>query len=187
MIKSTDGGETWSALQQDLDPDVHQIIVHPTEPDRLLISTGGGHGKRGDLEGLALYRSEDAGATWSPMAMEFDQEYSVPIVMHPTNPDILYSALARGPANRWTGPEGADGALIKSSDGGSSWQALDAGAKVSAHYAAAIAIHPSNPDRVYVSTRKGELFESRDGGTTWSDLDVEVPSVNVVDLKAVEV
>jgi hypothetical protein len=41
----------------------------------------------------------------------------------------------------------------------------------------AIAISPSDADRLYVATRKGRVYESRDGGDSWSDLGVEVGPV----------
>ena len=181
MIKSTDGGETWSRLENGLDADAHTLVQHPEDMDRLFLATGGGGS---DI--AALFRSEDAGASWKPMATNFKWTYSIPLVMRPDNPDVLYSALANNAPNNWRRrDEGAQTIVVRSKDGGDSWDRIDPGfPEIEKHYAEAIAIHPSEPDRMFLATRSGALYSSPDAGETWADLKVRVPEV--ADMKAVE-
>ncbi len=185
MLKSTDSGRSWKLLNRGLDADVHTIVVDPRNPNRLFAATGGHDYRKGITPGRALYRSQDGGQSWAPTAMDFPHEYSVPLVMHPENPDILYSAVAKGQPGQWRKrPTGAESLVIRTKDGGKSWQPLDGTiSEISKNFAEAIAIDPSDPNRLYAALRSGELYASRDGGDKWAKLEVKVPSVS--DMKCV--
>ncbi len=186
MLKSTDGGASWTLLNKNVDADAHTLVSRPDDPSHLYLATGG-HSARGvGAPGKALYQSEDGGESWSPMAMEFDLTYSIPMVLHPDDPDIVYSALANGIARTWRGREdGAQAKVIRSKDGGATWQVLETTPEITRNYAEAIAIDPQEPDNVFVATRPGELFGSRDGGDTWASLGVQV--AEVANMQAVHV
>jgi len=179
MVKSTDGGNTWRLLDRDLDADVHTIVVRPDRPERLFVSTGGHDSRLGHAPGRALYESADGGETWLPMAMEFAQEYGVPLVLHEDKPDVLFAVVASGTPSTWRGKaEGANSLLIRSSDAGASWQVLETGyPEIQRDFPGAIAISPADADLVYVATRKGRVYQSENGGDSWSDLCVEVGPV----------
>jgi photosystem II stability/assembly factor-like uncharacterized protein len=187
MLKSTNGGASWEVLNQDLDADVHSIAIDPSHPSRVWIATGGDYARAGLADGKALYRSENGGANWEPMAMEEfpDHEYSVPIVVNPQDPRILYSSVASGPPSSWAkNPNGASGLVIRSTDAGTSWENLtDALPVQTKQLAQAMAVNPTEPRHVYLAFRGGTLCTSDDGGDTWRGLAVEVG--NVEDMKAV--
>ena len=111
VLHSDDGGRTW-ALAQGSDgdpglggppapfvyPDVHDIAVHPSDPDLVFAATGGG-----------LYRSNDGGATW-------DLRYTCycrGLWLDPDDADHLIF----GPAKY----VGAGGRIEESHDGGQTW------------------------------------------------------------------
>ena len=186
IMKTTDGGATWTILDKEVDADAHMLVSRTDDPSRLYLSTGGHSHRLGTAPGRALYRSEDGGANWSPMAMEFEQEYSIPMVVNPKNEDIVYSAVAYGNPNEWRRRDsGAGASLIRSKDGGTTWQALNATPEIACYFPEAITMDPSEPDNVFVATRAGQLFASDDGGDTWSSLGVQTPEVS--DMKAVHV
>lgn len=186
MVKSTDGGKSWNLLDKGVDADAHQLVARKDQPERLYLSTGGHSHRLGEAPGRALYRSLDGGASWLPMGMEFDQEYSIPMVTDPRDEDVVYSAVAYGNPNQWRKREtGAGASLIRSTDGGETWQALNTTNEISRFYAEAITLDPSDPDNVFVATRQGHLFGSTDKGETWENLGVQVPEVS--DLRAVTV
>lgn len=87
--------------------------------------------------------SPPAGGVWS-------------ITIAPANPEILYAATRD--ANVW-----------KSIDGGQTWEQLGERG-FGAHIFANIAVHPRDPEVVYVSN--GLLFKSTDGGKTWRSLGI---------------
>jgi photosystem II stability/assembly factor-like uncharacterized protein len=181
MVKSLDGGTTWQLLDHGLDADVHTIAVNPRHPGELLIATGG-HDSRGEhAPGKALYRSEDGGVSWSPTALEFYQEYSIPVVRDTQTPDLAYAALARGYDRLWNRPSGAEGVVIRSEDGGRTWKALETGQPdASRLMAVTMAAHASEPNVVVAAFNNGDLLLSQDAGDSWQKLDVSLPGVNDV-------
>lgn len=184
IIKSEDRGKTWRLLNKDLDCDVHTIVIDPSDPRRLIIATGGHDSRAGKAPGRALYLSEDAGESWTPAAMNFTQEYSVPLALDPRNPKHVYSAVASGQPPRWRGrPGGAESALILSDDGGQNWRPVTAGIE-SEKFPEAIAVDDAPGDRVYAACRNGDFYISHDGGDSWESLGLEL---NVADLSSVTI
>ena len=162
------------------------LVSRTDDPSRLYLSTGGHSHRLGTAPGRALYRSEDGGANWSPMAMEFEQEYSIPMVVNPKNEDIVYSAGGLRQSERVAQARQRRRRLAHPLQGrGTTWQALNATPEIACYFPEAITMDPSEPDNVFVATRAGQLFASDDGGDTWSSLDVQVPEVS--DMKAVHV
>ncbi|MBI4571711.1 MAG: hypothetical protein HY713_00280 [candidate division NC10 bacterium] len=66
-----------------------------------------------------------------------------------TNPKIMFAGLREG--------------AFKSTDGGESWKTLNTAPKD----VAAIAIHPTKSEVVFLGTAPGKIFKSTDGGQTW--------------------
>ena len=73
MIKTKDGGITWQLLDKNLDCDVHTIVLHPEDSNKIFIATGGHDCRAGKAPGRALYYSSDGGESWSPMAADFKE------------------------------------------------------------------------------------------------------------------
>jgi photosystem II stability/assembly factor-like uncharacterized protein len=130
MLKTTDGGARWELLNKEVDADVHTIVLHPQNTNKIYVATGGHDARKGTTKGRALYSSDDGGKNWQPMAAEFREEYSVPLAIHPTKTNILYSALANGQPGQWRKhPMNPDrmyaaqqnGDLFGSEDSGASW------------------------------------------------------------------
>lgn len=187
MLKTTDGGKQWQLLNEDLDADVHTIVIDPENSDRLFIATGGSDCRKGRVKGRALYRSHDAGESWEPMAMEFTQEYSVPLAVHPKNSNILFSALANGNRSKWDKSGGADSVMIRSKDGGKKWEMVEKGlSEVKKNFAQVIVFDQSNPDNLYAALKNGELYASNDCGDSWGNLGIKVPA-DVYDMEIVHV
>jgi photosystem II stability/assembly factor-like uncharacterized protein len=187
MLKTSDGGASWRVLDQGLDADVHSIALHPLRPRQMWIATGGDSMRAGLANGRALYRSEDGGESWQPMAMaEFpDHEYGVPLAVNPQHPDVLYAAVASGPPSSWgRKPEGAQCLIIRSGDAGVHWERWGDGlGGLARQFVEAMAVDPGEPDRLYIAFRSGTLCVSEDGGGAWLPLNLEVPDVQ--DLKLV--
>jgi len=183
ILKSTDGGKTWRLLNNNFDCDVHTIVVDPQHSDNVYIATGGHDSRSGRAPGRALYASADGGETWSTTAMNFTQEYSVPLTMDPQDPRTLYASLAHGQPNQWRRPTGAESIIIRSKDGGRSWDRLQRGLEGADHeFAEAIVIDSQAPNCVYAVQRSGDLYASDDKGESWSAVDVRVPGVASAEL-----
>jgi photosystem II stability/assembly factor-like uncharacterized protein len=55
MLKTTDGGKNWELLNKNLDCDVHTIVLHPEDTNKIFIATGGHDCRAGKAPGRALY------------------------------------------------------------------------------------------------------------------------------------
>ena len=126
--------------------------------------------------GDGVYRSTDAGRTWTHIGLE-DTRHIGEIRIHPEDPDVVYVA-AMGHA---FGPNPERG-VYRSTDGGQNWELiLDQGDKAGA---IDISMDPNNPRILFASTWEAHrnfwdlssggpgsgLFRSTDGGDTWTDL-----------------
>jgi photosystem II stability/assembly factor-like uncharacterized protein len=172
VIKSTDRGRSWTLLDKDLDCDVHVILVDPSSPQRLAVATGGHDSRQGQAPGRALYFSNDAGATWRPTAMNFTQNYAVPLIRDLHDPQRLYSALANGTAGRWRKREsGAEAVMIRSRDGGESWEEIGRGLN-GREFPEAIVADAVTAGRVHAACRNGDFYTSDDAGDSLRPLDL---------------
>ena len=117
-----------------------------------------------------LWKTVNAGVTWKPI---FERQGTISIgdiALAPSNPDVVW--VGTGESNVRNSVSFGDG-VYKSTDGGKNWQHM--GLKNTEHISA-IAIHPQNPDIVYVGAlghafapndERG-VFMTTDGGKTWT-------------------
>ena len=184
MMKTTDGGATWKLLNKHLDADVHTIGLSPNDPGHILVATGGHDYRLGKAPGKALYRSADGGENWQPTGASFSQEYSVPLAIDPTNPNLAFAGLAHGTPGDWRRPSGAEAIIVRTSDGGETWQEVAADVPDGGRaMAIGIAIDPLQPANVYAALSDGQVLGSHDGGDSWAPLEVRTPRPN--DIKCV--
>jgi photosystem II stability/assembly factor-like uncharacterized protein len=178
ILKTIDSGNSWELLKDNLDCDVHTIVIHPEDGNKIYVATGGHDCRAGHASGRALYSSSNGGKNWVPMAAHFQEEYSVPLILHPKNPNVIFSALANNQPGAWPRrPSGAEGCLIQSTTGGKNWEKLDGEiARANRSFVEALAFDPADSDRLYAAQRNGDLFGSLDCGNSWFKLDVSVPA-----------
>ncbi|HEV2386646.1 MAG TPA: hypothetical protein VGS20_05255 [Candidatus Acidoferrales bacterium] len=176
--KTDDFGRTWQPIF-DGEPtgSIGAIAVAPSEPSVVYVGTGEGL-HRPDLSvGDGMYKSTDAGRTWTHIGLD-DSQQIAQIAVDPGNPNRLFVAALGHPY----GPSGQRG-IFRSLDGGRSFQKV----LYKDEYTGGsdVEIDPSNPNVVYASLWQaqeapwengswsgtaGGLFKSTDGGTTWQPL-----------------
>ncbi|MGI8914596.1 MAG: VPS10 domain-containing protein [Chloroflexota bacterium] len=178
LWKTVDGGISWRNVTDGYlrTAAIGAVAVAPSDPNVLYVGTGEAC-IRGDVShGDGVYRSTDAGATWTNVGLD-DTRHIAKVRVHPTNPDLVYVA-ALGHAY---GPNSERG-VFRSSDGGAHWQRVlfrneDTGA-------CDLVIDQHNPRLLYAAlwevrrtpwslTSGGAgsgLFRSTDGGDTWQEL-----------------
>ena len=115
--KSTDAGANWEPVSDGMSAAaIGALAVTPTNPNIVWAGTGEAWAIRdADMMGDGIYKSTDAGATWTNMGLRETGRIGR-IIVHPSNPDIVY-ACALG---RATGPQQERG-VFKTIDGGQNW------------------------------------------------------------------
>ena len=152
LFKSTDGGNTWKPLTKGLPTAADGlgrigISISQSNPNRIYIIVGANRGN-------ALYRSDDAGESWTVVSTDNRivgkaDDASAPAV-DPKNPDIVYSANTVA----W-----------KSTDGGKTW-AAHRGAPGGDDYQR-YWINPNNSDIILLVADQGAVI-TVNGGKSWS-------------------
>ena len=177
VYKTTDGGVNWDAIFDDQPvQSIGSLGVSMTDPNIVWAGTGEGKIRSHISVGQGVYKSTDAGRTWTLMGLE--QTGRIPrLAIHPTNPDVVY-VCALGHSY---GPQPERG-VFRTMDGGESWDHVlfvDENTGCSD-----IALDPANPRNLFAGTWQleihtygrtsggpgGGLHVSRDGGDTWEKL-----------------
>jgi len=184
VFKTTDYGRTWQPIFDDQPTgSVGAIAVSVSNPDVIYVGSGEGL-HRPDLSvGDGVYKSTDAGKTWTHLGLRDGQQIAA-IAVDPKNPDRLLVAVAGHPY----GPNEERGVYL-SIDGGKSFQKTLG--KDENTGAADVEIDPSNPEIVYAALwearegpwengswngTNGGIFKSVDGGKTWKQLNNGLPN-----------
>ncbi|MFY9950641.1 MAG: glycoside hydrolase [Candidatus Sulfotelmatobacter sp.] len=182
--KSNDYGRTWNPIfDHESTQSIGAIAVAASDPNIIYVASGEGL-HRPDLSvGNGIYKSTDAGKTWTHLGLR-DGEQIPALAVDPRNPDRIFAAVLGHPY----GPNEERG-LFRSTDGGQSWQKVIY--KDENTGASDVEIDPSNPDIIYASMWEvregpwedgnefngtgGGLFKSTDGGNTWHQLTNGLP------------
>ena len=163
---SDDAGETWSMVLPGDNPDLHMMFPHPMEPDTLYASTGYGRldGVAEMVEGNAgVFRSEDAGATWTYAWKGITPRYSRPMCVDHRAPYGLTVASAPTAFSSYRQDNGAQAMLFRSDNGGESWRSLcDEAHSPSAANFHGLTVDPETPSGVIVGTDTGEVWRVSD-------------------------
>src|SRR4029077_14195 len=149
--KTDDYGRTWTPIFDDQPTgSVGCIAVAPSDPNIIYVGSGEGL-QRPDLSvGDGIYKSTDAGKTWTHLGLRDGQQIPQ-IAIDPRNPDRLFVAVAGHPY----GPNEERG-IFRSADGGATFQKVLY--KDENTGGADVQIDPSHPDTVYAT-----LWEARQG------------------------
>ena len=181
--KTTDYGRTWNPIFDDQPTgSIGAIAVAPSDPNVVYVGSGEGL-QRPDLStGDGIYRTSDAGHTWTHLGLRDGQQIPQ-IAVDPHDPNRLFVAVLGHPY----GPNEERG-IFRSTDGGRSFQKVlyrdenTGGIDV--------VIDPANPNTVYAvlwearqapwengqfSGPGSGLFESTDGGSTWRQVGKGLP------------
>src|SRR6185436_12993965 len=115
--KSTDSGATFSPVFDDMpSAAIGTLAVAPSDPNIVWAGTGEGWVIRpSDVMGDGIYKSTDAGKTWTHMGLDATGRIGR-IIVHPTDPNIVYVCAV----GRATGPQQERG-VFKTVDGGKTW------------------------------------------------------------------
>jgi photosystem II stability/assembly factor-like uncharacterized protein len=174
IYKSTDAGKTWRHLGLREGRQIPQIVVDPTNPDRLFVAVLGSPYGAGPERGI--FRSTDGGESFQKVLYRDEDTGGVDVVLDPKDAQTVYAVLWEERLAPWENGvfNGPGSGVHKSTDGGATWRPLTSGLPTFAADGLGrigITVAPSDPRRLFAtveSARKGGLYRSDDAGLTWT-------------------
>ncbi|MBA2303538.1 MAG: hypothetical protein H0W08_12995 [Acidobacteria bacterium] len=186
IFKTENCGDTWTAVSdgQISTGSIGAIDVSESNPNIVYVGTGSAAIRSNVIIGRGAYKSVDAGRTWQFIGLPNAGQIGS-IVIHPTNPDIVWVAALGSPF----GPN-EDRGVFKTADGGKTWKKTlfvnhETGARV-------VAVNLSNPNELYAGmyrgfrkgwdiisggpSSEGGIYKSTDGGETWKKQENGLPA-----------
>jgi photosystem II stability/assembly factor-like uncharacterized protein len=186
IFKTTDAGLTWRPVFDNFEQlSIGDIAFSPTDPNIVYAGTGDVNMPSYLYNGDGVYRSTDAGETWSYFGLGHVGIISH-IIPHPTDPNALWVASMGNPYQR-----NEERGVYRTIDGGLTWQKVlyvsnQAGCS-------GLVVTPGNPSVLYASFwdrirnnqesvvfgPNAKIYKSINGGTTWSQLAGGLPTNNM--------
>lgn len=179
IFRSYDAGANWTPIFDEVTkPSIGDIAIAPSNPQIIYAGTGEANGSATDgaYFGDGVYRSNDAGDTWTNIGLP-ESNHIGRIVVDPTNPDRVFAAA--------TGElygKNVERGIYRTTNGGTNWEKVlfvtDSTAAID------VAMNVANTNIIYAAmwerTRKpwerdyggvtSAIHRSMDGGTTWTEL-----------------
>lgn len=148
IYKSVDGGKTFKNMGLESTQAIGKVITHPTNPNLVYVAAAGHTwGYSGDR---GLFKTEDGGQTWKKLTNGLPNDGktgAVDLVMHPTNPEILYVGFWQRVRQPWRFDSGGpNSGIYKTTDSGQTWNKLTNGLPSGDLGRIGLAISRSNPD-----------------------------------------
>ncbi|HSY49367.1 MAG TPA: glycoside hydrolase [Thermoanaerobaculia bacterium] len=193
--RSDDYGRIWTPIFDDQPSgSIGAIGISQSDPNIIYVGSGEGLQRPDLATGDGMYKSTDAGKTWTHLGLR-DAQQIAQIVVDPADPNRLFVAVIGHPY----GPNEERG-IFRSADGGRSFQKvlykndLTGGIDV--------ILDPSNAQTVYAALWQAQqgpwenayfagsgsgLFKSTDGGATWQELKGGLPSSDTIGRIGIEV
>jgi photosystem II stability/assembly factor-like uncharacterized protein len=178
-----DAGPTWPGwTAQDKKAKSKKELAEAGKGKVVWVGTGEGNGRNSSSWGNGVYRSTDAGASWTHLGLE--NTHDIPaLAVDPNDPDTCYVAAL---GHLWG--ENPERGVYKTSDGGKTWQHV---LKIDTKTGACdVALDPSDSNIVFAAMTmrrrtpfsyqsggpEGGIYRSTDAGKTWKKLTKGLPS-----------
>ena len=184
--KTDDNGATWQSIFDDYaTSSIGDIAVAPSNPDIVWVGTGEANLFRASMPGAGIFKSTDAGGTFTHSGLADTQTISR-VLVHPADPNTVYVAAS---GHGWT--ENEMRGVFKTTDGGRTWtKVLYRSPKTGA---IDLVMDPGDPNTLYAAlwqrTRRkwsdprtepgsseGGIAMTRDGGRTWTEINQGLPA-----------
>lgn len=150
--KTTNGGVSWQALDDFMaNLAVSTLVMDPTDHNVLYAGTGEGMYNGDAIRGAGIFKTTDAGATWSqiPSTANGSWYYVNRIAISPANNQVMLAATNTG--------------VYRTTDGGGSWALVNTDP-----YVKQVAFDPNNSNNAVAAGDTLHAYYSSDNGATWT-------------------
>ncbi len=158
VVRSEDGGRTWSRHRRGALRDCHCLTFH--QGDGQWVYEAGGTGG-----GAAV--SRDGGRTWQQPRGGLAKKYGVVCAADPARPEVWYVALAPNPGKAYG--ENAEAYLYRAS-AGADWQPIGWEPHPMRRMPRTLVTRPDAPGHLFIGTTVGDVWHSADYGDSWQRL-----------------
>src|SRR5688572_22890945 len=181
--KTTNNGTTFTPIFDSQNKlAIGDIALAPSNPDIVWVGTGDAFTSRSSYAGDGIYKSIDAGKTWKNMGLH-DSHHIARIVVHPTNPDIVYVAVM---GHLYS--QNAERGVYRTINGGTTWEkVLYLNPRIGV---IDLVLNPTNPDVLYAAAYdqqrlpwqminggpESAIYKTTNGGRNWSKLSGGLPT-----------
>ncbi|MDB6016910.1 MAG: glycoside hydrolase [Pedosphaera sp.] len=187
LFRSEDGGQTWREMTElTAHPSrpkwhpgagglcLHSITLDQTNTQRMYVG----------ISAVGVFRTDDGGKTWNPRNKGTRAEFMPD--KYPEFGQCVHKLLLADGKSSLLFQQNHCG-VYRSADAGETWQEITAG--LPSDFGFPLAIHPRQPETIYVIPLKGaefrcppanqlQVFRSRDGGKSWAALSKGLPQTN---------
>lgn len=171
MYRSNDGGKTWTFIGLEDSWSIANIVIHPKDPDIVLVAVLGHLWSKNKDRGL--YQTVNGGRTWKQVLYNNDSTGANDVVICSSHPETMYASLWEN----YPGISGKNSGVFRSHDGGKNWipsnNGLPSGPLTGR---IGVAVSYSDPLKAYAlvdnlnnpAGQSAELYKTIDGGMTWT-------------------
>jgi photosystem II stability/assembly factor-like uncharacterized protein len=183
LWKTTNAGTTWSPVSDSVGARaVGAVAIAPSNPNIVWMGTGDQANARSSYSGIGVFKSVDAGTTWQFMGLP-DSHHIARIVIHPTNPNVVYVAAMGHLFSR-----NSERGVFRTTDGGATWNkvlylseavgAIDLviNRQTPSILYAAMYDKDRKPWQIVESGPESGIYKTTDGGTQWTRLSGGLPT-----------
>ena len=174
VVKTTNNGTTFAPIFDTYGAaSIADLALAPSDPNILYVATGEANNRQTTSYGDGLYKSTDAGKTFTNLGFK-DAQTLGRVIVHPLDPNIVWMAVG----GHLYGPN-AERGVYMTTDGGKTWnKTLYVDQYTSA---TELVIDPSNPNNLWAAMYQRQrtawgfngggpgsaIYNSTDGGRTW--------------------
>jgi photosystem II stability/assembly factor-like uncharacterized protein len=172
VVRSEDGGQTWTGHRKGAIRDCHSMQFHSSNGEWIYEAGGGG---------AAV--SQDAGQTWQQPRKGLDRRYGWACAADPSRPEVWYASISKSFSFPRFEPaahiDGQANAYIFRSSGGAPWEKLAGGLPQPLDYMAyALLTDPAAPGHLYAGLSNGDIWFSADYGDAWEKLPLNLGGIH---------
>jgi len=99
VYKSLDGGKSWEFMGLEATQHIGRIIIHPEDPDIVWVAAMGNLYTHNPERGI--FKTTDGGKNWSKMLYLNDSTGAIDLIIHPGNPDMLWTSMWERTRKAW--------------------------------------------------------------------------------------